>query len=181
MGAIFTGLRSNYLVLAYGLPLWVEKRRITVVQAIKQGRTVLKRQKVLIVDDIPTHRLFLLDALRNRYEVVGVGSAEEARDRIEKGRCDALIVSRATWLAGEEHITHLKKVAEVPLVVTVEKGCSVEDVLKVAELGADDCIEAPLVSERIVSVVERALRYNNLRIENDRLRRRLRDSERVSS
>jgi len=138
----------------------------------------LKRARVLITEDLFEERASLVNALERRYDVCVSSTMPDAVRQIGQGECGAMIVGRACWLDGEQ--AAMTEV-QVPTIVLVEDGCGVEETSGLLATGADDCIEISASIDRVVHSIERALRHKELRDENRKLRRRVRESERARS
>jgi two-component system nitrogen regulation response regulator NtrX len=139
----------------------------------------LKRPRVLIMEDLFEENASRVTALEKQYDMCSVATMSEAVRQAVDGECGVMMVSRADWVEGEQ-VAEITR-ARVPTIVFVEDGCKVEDISRLLDTGADDCIEATASIERVVCGVERAFRHGELRDENRRLRKRVRESEQARS
>ena len=135
------------------------------------------RRRILIIDDLPKQRAFLVDALRSRYGVLGVATVQEACEQAETGEHDAMVISRRAWTSAGRFVGELQRRTRAPIIVTIETGWGVEEVTELLGMGAADCVDAPLSVERIVYVIERALRHRELEVQNRRLRKSLNEAQ----
>ena len=138
----------------------------------------MRRARVLITEDLFEERASLMDALEKRYDVCVTATMTDALRQIGDAECGAMIVGRACWLEGEQAAM---ADVQVPTIVLVEDGWGVEDTRGLLATGDDDYLEISASAERIVHSVERALRHNELRDENRKLRKRVRESEQARS
>ena len=107
------------------------------------------------------------------YEVEVAGSAEVALDKIGKQSFDAVLLD--VQLPGIDGLQMLDELAkrEVSTPVIMMSGQGTIDVaMEAIRRGADDFIEKPIGSDRLVLALARSLRLRELQDENSELRRR---------
>ncbi len=129
---------------------------------------------VLVVDD---ERNILTSVARalglEGYDVEVAGSAEVALDKIAKQSFDAILLD--VQLPGIDGLQMLDALAkrEVATPVIMMSGHGTIDVaMEAIRRGADDFIEKPIGSDRLVLALGRSLRLRALQEENQELRRR---------
>ena len=129
---------------------------------------------VLVVDD---ERNILTSVSRalglEGYDVEVAGSAEIALDKIAKQSFDAILLD--VQLPGIDGLQMLDELAkrEVDTPVIMMSGHGTIDVaMEAIHRGADDFIEKPIGSDRLVLALRRSLRLRALQEENEDLRRR---------
>jgi DNA-binding NtrC family response regulator len=129
---------------------------------------------VLVVDD---ERNILTSVSRalglEGYDVEVAGSAEVALDKIAKQSFDAILLD--VQLPGIDGLQMLDELAtrEVATPVIMMSGHGTIDVaMEAIRRGADDFIEKPVGSDRLVLALGRSIRLRALQHENEELRRR---------
>ena len=129
---------------------------------------------ILIVDDEPEIRRLVQEILEDEhYRVATAESADGARELYRKQRPDLVLLD--IWMPGTDGITLLKEWCaggrpEVPVVMMSGHG-TVETAVEATRLGAYDFIEKPVSMAKLLVTVERALAAEQLRRENQRLKR----------
>ncbi|MGB5704208.1 MAG: response regulator, partial [Polyangiales bacterium] len=129
---------------------------------------------VLVVDDERNILTSVSRALElEGYDVEVAGSAEVALDKIGKQSFDAILLD--VQLPGIDGLQMLDELAkrEVATPVIMMSGHGTIDVaMEAIRRGADDFIEKPIGSDRLVLALQRSLRLRALQQENRELRRR---------
>ena len=129
---------------------------------------------VLVVDDERNILTSVSRALElEGYDVEVAGSAEVALDKIGKQSFDAMLLD--VQLPGIDGLQMLDELAkrEVATPVIMMSGHGTIDVaMEAIRRGADDFIEKPIGSDRLVLALQRSLRLRALQQENRELRRR---------
>ena len=140
----------------------------------------MNARKLLVVDDVPEVRGFLLDALKEGYEVTVAASGEEALEKLEKTSFDVLITDIALpGMDGRALIERINKQADP--VATVAISAYGEDSAGDDDINVLDYIAKPFTVERILRTVENACRFADLRRENRLLREQLRAQDKIRS
>ena len=140
------------------------------------------KKKLLVVDDIPEVKDFILDALRTEYDVSGVTRGTEAIDRITREPVDMVITDVAMPdMSGEELTKNVKDLyPDMPVLAVTAYG-SVENAIKLMKLGVFDYLEKPFTIDKLRHVVGKAFEYSTLKRENKALQVRLNEHENVKS
>ncbi|MBW2510352.1 MAG: sigma-54-dependent Fis family transcriptional regulator [Deltaproteobacteria bacterium] len=129
---------------------------------------------VLVVDD---ERNILTSVSRalgfEGYEVEVAGSAEVALDKISKQSFDAILLDvQLPGMSGLELLDELGKRGVGTPVIMMSGHGTIDVAMEAVRRGADDFIEKPVGSDRLVLALGRSLRLRALQHENAELRRR---------
>ena len=128
--------------------------------------------RLLIVDDEKNVRHSLEGVLRDEaYLVDCANSAEKAIHLVEKKAYDAIFLD--IWLPGMDGIEALKKIRSrrpQQYVIMISGHGTIETAVQATKLGAFDFIEKPLSREKVILVLEHALRQKRLERENQSLK-----------
>ncbi len=130
---------------------------------------------MLVVDDEVNIRNALVTMLeKKRYQVRGVGTAEEALEQLEAAPVELVITDlRMPGIGGMEFLRRLKdKWPDTEVVVMTAYG-SIDTAVVAMRYGAYDYLTKPIDRERFPIVVEKALERHALAHENKQLRDRL--------
>jgi DNA-binding NtrC family response regulator len=132
------------------------------------------RKKLLVVDDIPAVKDFILDALMPDYDVTGVDCGTDAIKELTARTYDMVITDIAMPdMSGEELTVKVKeRHPDVPVVAITACG-SVENATKLMKIGAFDYIEKPFTIKRLKHTVGKAFEFTTLKKENRVLQLRL--------
>jgi DNA-binding NtrC family response regulator len=142
----------------------------------------LKPRKLLVVDDIPEVKDFLVEALSAEYTVRGVGSAEDALHLLRKDTHDVLITDVAMPdMTGEWLIGKIREMGIDIVTIAITAYGTVESATRLMRMGVYDYIEKPFTIDRIVHTIEKAFEYGDLKKENAILQHRLRDQDKMKS
>lgn len=127
---------------------------------------------VLVVDDDPTVQKLLLRYLeRDHFRVQIEATVQGALNAMEKPNSGFDIVITDLVLTGESGLDVLDRLREkdqdiIPIVITGH--ATAENAIACLRRGAYDLIQKPFVPEQLSLVMERAMEYRQLRIENRR-------------
>ena len=129
---------------------------------------------ILVVDDEPNILTSVSRALGlEGYGVEVAGSAEIALEKSAKQSFDAILLD--VQLPGIDGLAMLDALREreitTPVIMMSGHG-TIETAMEAIRRGADDFIEKPIGSDRLVVSLERSLRLHALQQENRELRRR---------
>jgi DNA-binding NtrC family response regulator len=140
------------------------------------------KRKLLVVDDIPAVRDFIVDALDVNYEVTGVGSGSEALEALSGTTFDMVVTNIVLPdMDGEELMVTIKdRFPDVPVLGVTEYG-SVETASRLMRLGAYDYIEKPFTTRRLKHTVNRAFEFATLMGENRALQIRLGEQDQMKN
>jgi len=127
---------------------------------------------VLVVDDEKNIRETLKDVLEDEgYHVLVAEDGKQAVDILKKDRIDVMLLD--LWLpkiGGMEVLDRVKRQhGEVEIIIISGHG-TIDAAVKATKIGAFDFIEKPLSLERVLNVVDHAVKISRLRRENIILR-----------
>jgi len=134
---------------------------------------------VLVVDD---ERNILTSVSRalglEGYGVEVAGSAEVALDKLSKQTFDAILLDvQLPGIDGLAMLDELRKLEIATPVIMMSGHATIEVAMEATRRGADDFIEKPIGSERLLLALGRSLELRELQQENRELRRRYGTSE----
>ena len=134
---------------------------------------------ILVVDD---ERNILISVSRalglEGYEVEVAGSAEIALDKLAKQTFDAILLDvQLPGIDGLAMLDELRKLEITTPVIMMSGHATIEVAMEATRRGADDFIEKPIGSDRLVLSLKRSLELRELQQENRELRRRYGPSE----
>lgn len=128
--------------------------------------------KLLVVDDEENVRISLQGILQDEgYIVDSVYSGETCLEELERKKYDVVFLD--VWLPGKDGIEVLKELRcrrPGQYVIMISGHGTVETAVQATKLGAFDFIEKPLSLEKVVLVLEHALRQKHLEEENRTLK-----------
>src|SRR6266568_4806040 len=130
---------------------------------------------LLIVDDEKTQREGLRSALEERYDVYLAEDAKTAMDLLEKENFDVLLTDfRLPNEDGMKLIARAKSLPKPPICILMTAYGSEELAVDAMKRGADDYIaKGRLQIDELEMRIARALKQQNLEVENVSLRRQL--------
>src|SRR3989441_11519946 len=130
---------------------------------------------LLIVDDEKTTREGLRDALQDRYDVYLAEDAKSAMELLERDRFDVLLTDfRLPSEDGMKLIARAKSLSRPPVCILMTAYGSEELAVDAMKRGADDYIaKGRLQIDELEMRIARALRQQNLEVENVMLHRQL--------
>src|SRR5512137_618678 len=130
---------------------------------------------LLIVDDEKTTREGLRAALEERYDVYLAEDAKSAMELLEKEPFDVLLTDfRLPNEDGMRLITRAKSLSKPPICILMTAYGSEELAVEAMKRGADDYIaKGRLQIDELEMRIARALRHQNLEVENEALRQQL--------
>jgi len=136
------------------------------------------REKILIVDDDPETLGLCQNALEGeRYQVVTASSAEDALQLAAEGEYDVILSDiRMPGVSGLELLENLKKLDPEQPVIMFSGFGDVDAAVEAMKLGAFDSLAKPLIVDELKVTINKALRQNRLRQENEKLKQELHDS-----
>ncbi len=118
------------------------------------------KTRIMIVDDSPTARLGIMQALRKRgYDVVCVGAIAELDSALERARPDLLLVDvHMPEMFGDDLVAWLRQQRRVDKPILLCSTRSQEELTRlVEECGADGWIRKNGRPDEIAALVERHL------------------------
>lgn len=155
--------------------------RATAQKPSEETASLLAPKRILAVDDSPTYRELVANALRSDgYEVIAARSGEEALELLSVQVVDCILLDVIMpGIGGKETCRRLKEsptIRDIPVVLLT----AVEDrssVLEGLALGADDYIQKSAELEVLKARVRAQLRRRQFEDETRRVRERLLKSE----
>lgn len=139
------------------------------------------RARVLVVDDEPAVRDIASRCLADRHDVTAVADGAAALDRLAGEVFDVLVCD--LLLREESGIDVVRRALETRrglAVVVVSGRGTVERFAELLRLGVTDYVLKPFEADALRLAVERALALRLLRLENARLRERLRPRDEIA-
>ena len=129
-------------------------------------------KRILVVDDEPLMRDFLVETLqRKNYVVESFGSGSQAIEKVKAEFYDLVITDiRMPEVTGMDVLEAVKKSSAETEVIMITAFGTVENAVEAMKIGAYDFITKPFSADEIEIVVERALERQKLRDENIALR-----------
>lgn len=129
---------------------------------------------VLVVDDERNILTSVSRALAlEGHDVEVAGSAEIALEKLEKQSFDAILLDvQLPGMDGLEMLRELRKREISTPVIMMSGHATIEVAVEATRRGADDFIEKPIGSDRLVLSLKRSLEVRELQQENRELRRR---------
>jgi two-component system, NtrC family, nitrogen regulation response regulator NtrX len=128
--------------------------------------------RLLIVDDEQNVRLSLRAVLQDEgYATEAVESGEDCLEALDRKAYDVILLD--VWLTGKDGIDILKDIKSRrphQYVIMISGHGTIETAVQATKLGAFDFVEKPLSLEKILLVVEHALRQKKLEEENRHLK-----------
>jgi PAS domain S-box-containing protein len=126
-----------------------------------------REDTVLIVNDIP-EQLWLMESLLSKagYEVITAGDGQEAFDVAKRKRPDVVIsdvsMPRVNGIEFCRLIRHDTELRSIPILLVSAHRRDTESVIEGLESGADDYLEIPFESTRLIAKVSRLLERSKL-------------------
>ena len=132
----------------------------------------MNKGKVLVVDDEANLRTSLQQILGDEgYLADSVASGETCLEKLDNNKYDAVFLD--IWLPGIDGLEVLKEIrSRLPdqYVIMISGHGTIETAVRSTKLGAFDFIEKPLSLEKVVLVLEHALKQKQLEKENRNLK-----------
>jgi DNA-binding NtrC family response regulator len=134
---------------------------------------------ILVVDDERNILTSVSRALSlEGYEVEVAGSGEVALDKLDKQTFEAILLDvQLPGIDGLTMLDELRKREVATPVIMMSGHATIEVAMEATRRGADDFIEKPIGSDRLVLSLKRSLELRQLQNENRELRRRYGASE----
>jgi DNA-binding NtrC family response regulator len=131
--------------------------------------------KLLIVDDEPIIRESLGEFLAQEgYAVTVAGSAEDALVQAQKTAFDLVLCDvQLPGMDGIELLDRLLKVSPETFVMLITAYATVESAVAAFQRGAHDYLMKPILLDEVLTKIQRLLRYRQLHLDNQWLRREL--------
>src|SRR3990167_6306996 len=120
--------------------------------------------KVLVVDDDSALRLTISSAFSERnYIVHQAENGEDALTRIMANGYDLVLLDvNLPGASGIEVLRHIKEYDSSIIVIILTAYSNIRDAVEAVKLGAYNYLEKPIKSEDLVSLVDRALKAQNM-------------------
>lgn len=123
--------------------------------------------RILIVDDEPSIRLFLAEELRDAgYDVLTASSGEGALAIMEKQNIDLVLLDlRMPGMDGIQTMSEIRSMPLPPEVIILTAHASLETAINAMRLGGDDFLIKPCENSELLSSVQKGLirRRKNLK------------------
>ena len=115
-------------------------------------------EKVLVVEDDPLMRAFIVEVLqRRRWEVVCTSKGSDALELLKKDNFDLVISDiKLPDLSGIDVLREVKKINLKTLVILTTAYASVETAVEAMRLGAFNYLIKPFPPETLNAVIEKA-------------------------
>jgi two-component system, NtrC family, response regulator AtoC len=134
------------------------------------------KASILLIDDEEGSRQALLLLLKGSYNVTGVASGHEARQRLAAEMFDIVITDlRLPDCSGIDLLKQIKSYHPATEVVLITGHASAETAVSAMKEGAFDYITKPLNMEELRIILEKALEKRRLLSENIYLKKQLRE------
>ena len=135
----------------------------------------MTKSRILIVDDEKNIVRSLTEILKDEdYEVTNTGDGIKALEIIQTDPPDLVLLD--IWLPGMDGIEVLKTIKayhpEIEVLIMSGHG-TIDTAVKATKLGAQDFIEKPFSTEKILNYVKRALENASLKEEKDIIENKL--------
>lgn len=119
----------------------------------------MNREHILIVeDDVDINNLLAKTLKKREYKVTQAFSGSEAGLQLSISEFDMILLDlMLPGITGEELIANIRKQKQIPIIVISAK-TSLEDKVKVLNIGADDYVTKPFESEEILARVNSHIR-----------------------
>ncbi len=158
------------------------------IQPIAESRALefgpwLSQASILIVDDEPGIRNFLVKMLKPRCkQVVEASNTIEASKKLDKGHFDIVILDNImTGQSGVDWLVEQRSIGFFADAILITAYADLETAIRALQAGAVDFVLKPFRSNQILNAVARCLDRIRLRRENFLLRYELRADETISS
>lgn len=135
----------------------------------------MEKRSILVVEDEKSTRDTMIDLLAEAgYEMYGAENGEEAIAKVEEYDIDLVITDlKMPRGDGLQVLEEAKKVDPRIMVIVCTGYGTVNTAVRAMRLGAYDYITKPIKAEEIILVVQRALDYQRLQVENVLLHKQL--------
>jgi len=128
---------------------------------------------VLIVDDEKNIRETLKDVLEDEgYEVLLADNGKSALEILDENAIDVILLD--LWLpeiGGMEVLNETKKMYDDIQIIIISGHGTIDTAVRATKMGAFDFIEKPLSLERVINLVDHAVKIRGLKKENIELRK----------
>lgn len=132
------------------------------------------KQSILAVDDEP-HMLRLLERIiteKTKYQIKTVNNSLEVPEILEQGDFDLIITDlKMPGMDGIDILKHVREHDRGEEVIIMTAFGSLESAIEALQQGVFDYITKPFKKEQIIFTVDRALRWQAIRKEAERLGR----------
>jgi two-component system nitrogen regulation response regulator NtrX len=129
----------------------------------------------MIVDDEKSIRDSLTGILQDEgFRPLSAGSGEEALSRLREERPDLILLD--IWMPGMDGLETLSRIREFQpdqLVIMMSGHGTIDTAVRATKLGAHDFIEKPLSLEKLLVIIQNALKINRLIEENRELKAKI--------
>ncbi len=137
------------------------------------------KEKILIVEDDPAMRLGMTHFLKSHnYEVKSYDNGIEALEIIESEIFDIAIVDlKLPDIDGIKLLQTIKKKSPNTVVIIITAFAEIKTAVQAIKEGAFDYIAKPFSNDELLLIIERSLKFRNLELEVEYLRKTVRGKE----
>lgn len=134
-----------------------------------------EKKKILIVDDDAGHRLMLKATLEAKdYQIFEAEDGDQAVAMVEEQFFDLILLDlKMKRMSGLEALQAIKKISPAIPVLIMTAYASVKTAVQGLKLGAFDYMVKPLDMDEVLMNIEKALNFQQMKIENKVLKERL--------
>ena len=134
-----------------------------------------EKKKILIVDDDAGHRLMLKATLEAKdYQIFEAEDGDQAVAMVEEQFFDLILLDlKMKRMSGLEALQAIKKISPAIPVLIMTAYASVKTAVQGLKLGAFDYMVKPLDMDEVLLNIEKALNFQQMKIENKVLKERL--------
>lgn len=129
------------------------------------------KPRVLIIEDEKDMREVVEEVIKDEYEVIQAGTAEEGLEAVKRGGIDLILLDiRLPGMSGMQFLAELKKFDPQVEVIIVTAYPDIRNAVEATKLGAYDYIPKPFHNDDLLHTLHRA--YANLTNHREILRLR---------
>jgi diguanylate cyclase (GGDEF)-like protein/putative nucleotidyltransferase with HDIG domain len=168
----------NRICFADELPDPISDTNGATISVAPAGMAAARRTALVADDDIEVCRFFERVLARDNFSVLTAHSGAEAIDQMHKasGMVDVALVDLR--LGGEDGLDVLKALRRMDdsvVGVIITGAATMQDAVEALRLGAFDFVQKPVSSSQLTAVMERAIKYRRVVLENQRYQMHLED------
>lgn len=128
-----------------------------------ESRKMAETPHILVVDDDREIRTLLRDYLdKNGFRATAVGSGQEARQALERGQVDLIVLDiMLPHESGLDICRSLRATSDIPIIMLTALGDEVDRVVGL-EVGADDYLPKPFSPRELLGRIKAVLRRTSL-------------------
>ena len=168
----------NRICFAEEMPASAGEAGFAAASAAPAGMADSRRRVLVVDDDRALCMLFQRILARDKFEVLIAGAGKPAEEIVQKehGMIDvALVDLRIGSENGLDVLKNLRAIDESIIGVIITGQATVDDAVESLRIGVYDFIQKPIAPAQLAAVLERAIKYRRLVLENKRYRQHLED------